>query len=507
MKYNQSFDQYSNTNDELAWFSKQRAELSGDPFRPLFHFSPPGGYMNDPNGFCYWHGNYHLFYQYDPTLTSLTGWGHAISDDLLHWRDMPLALRPEGDSKCYSGQVLVEDNRVIAMYHSTGQGNSIAISHDDLLENFVKSSHNPVIPLPNGNAEFKVFDPCIWKDDDTYYALSGSYGKGRDPWSAYGADCRNTEYLFSSRDLIKWEYLGIFLEGGFYTEPGEDGAVPNFLPIGKDKYILLFFSHKRASQYYIGNYDKKTHAFKAESHGRMNYGLLATGSLHAPSATIDTQNRLLAIFNVKEGLNKKSVHNAAWSNVMTLPRVLSLSDENNLEIKPIPEIKKLRSKLRQCDAMTIPRNQELTLKDVCGKSMELELLIDPMDAREVGLYVFRSADGVERTRISLYRNTNCYFSEINQLQIDISEASSRPDVIARPPECGPLRLKVGEMLHLRIFLDQSIIEVYANNRQCLTLRAYPGADSDGVSLFARGAEARLISLHAWQLNSIYNKLG
>ena len=503
MYKNQIFSQLNSYKDELDWFRKQRTELAGDSFRPLFHFSPPGGYMNDPNGFCYWQGNYHLFYQYDPTLTSLTGWGHAISNDLIHWRDMPLALRPESDSKCYSGQVLVEDKRVIAMYHSTGQGNSIAIAHDDLLENFVKSSHNPVIPLPDADAEFQVFDPCIWKDGDTYYALSGSYGKGKDPWSAYGADCRNMEYLFSSSDLVKWKYQGIFLEGGFHTEPGEDGAVPNFLPIGNNKYILLFFSHKRASQYYIGNYNKKTHTFEPESHGRMNYGSLAAGSLHAPSATIDNENRLLAIFNVKEGIVKESVHNATWSNVMTLPRVLSLSEDNHLEIAPIPEIKKLRGKLQQCDTMTIPGNQDLLLKNIRGKAMELELLIDPMGAREVGLYVFRSADGGERTRISLYRNTNCYFSEINQLQIDVSEVSSRSDVIARPPECGTLILKTGEMLHLRVFLDQSIIEVYANNRQCLTLRAYPGAASDGVSLFARGADAKLISLHAWQLNSIW----
>jgi beta-fructofuranosidase len=98
-------------------------------------------------------------------------------------------------------------------------------------------------------------------------------------------------------------------------------------------------------------------------------------------------------------------------------------------------------------------------------------------------------------------------SNKRELMIDVSQASLSPDVASRTPEIGPLYLKDGEMLHLRVFIDRSIIEVFANGRQCLTLRAYPTRkDSRGVSVFARGSEAKLVSLDAWQMKSIWPEL-
>ena len=93
------------------------------------------------------------------------------------------------------------------------------------------------------------------------------------------------------------------------------------------------------------------------------------------------------------------------------------------------------------------------------------------------------------------------------LQIDISDASLRSDVCPRTPEIGPLDLEKGELLHLRIFIDRSIVEVFANGRQCLTIRVYPERnDSSGVSVFARGSAAKLVSLDAWQMRSIWPEL-
>ena len=105
-----------------------------DPARPLYHLSPPCNLMNDPNGLCQWQGRYHLFYQFVPHGSIEPGergpvcWGHAVSDDLVNWRDLPIALHPDVERDCYSGQTLVEDDRVIAMYHGTYAGNGIATS-------------------------------------------------------------------------------------------------------------------------------------------------------------------------------------------------------------------------------------------------------------------------------------------------------------------------------------------------------------------------------------------
>jgi len=88
--------------------------------------------------------------------------------------------------------------------------------------------------------------------------------------------------------------------------------------------------------------------------------------------------------------------------------------------------------------------------------------------------------------------------------MDASYASELPDVEPRAPETAPVYLAPGETLKLRVFVDKSVVEVFANGRQCLALRVYPGReDSVGVSLRAQGADSALCSLDAWQMGSIY----
>ena len=395
------------------------------------------------------------------------------------------------------------------MYYGGGRGESIAIGTDPLLINMVKSPDNPVIPIvkvdANGNP-YRVFDPCLWKEDDGYYySLSGVYRNGR-----RGTDCEMAEQMFRSKDLSNWEYIGPLIAGAFWTEPGEDGAVPNFLPIGNGKYMLLWFSHKRASQYLVGDYDKTTHKFKPDYHGRMNYGPWVMGSLHAPSAFVDDSGRFLAIFNVRE--NKTDIggiYNGtspdAWYGIMTLPRHLWLDDHNGLHMAPVHEIESLRFGHQEAKPLTIPGNKEVVLKSIRGKAMELEAVFQPDKAREFGLNVLRSPDGQERTTITIYMNM--YERGRRQLGIDVSHASLRPDVKSRSPEIGPLTFPDNTPVRLHVFIDRSIVEVYANDTQCLTLRMYPQrTDSREISVFARGNSAKLVSLDAWQMHSIWPEL-
>ena len=141
------------SDEEVQGYVAGREALADDPARPLYHFSPPLHFMNDPNGLCEWQGRYHLFFQYLPGGEQLTPerrqgvcWGHAVSDDLVNWRDMPIALYPDVERDCFSGQTLVEDDRVIALYHGTRAGNGIATAGDPLLLNWQKHPDNPVIP-------------------------------------------------------------------------------------------------------------------------------------------------------------------------------------------------------------------------------------------------------------------------------------------------------------------------------------------------------------------------
>ena len=243
-----------------------------------------------------------------------------------------------------------------------------------------------------------------------------------------------------------------------------------------------------------------TQEFTPDSHDRMNYGPWTVGSLHAPSAAIGPDGHFTAIFNVKEGKPP-----AGWVDIMSLPRYYWLADDGTLGMSVAGDVESLRYDHKSVAPMAIPANDEVVLDGVGGKAVEVEAVIEPGDAREVGLYVLRSPDGAERTRISLYPQDNRRF-DTSSLQIDISEGSQSADVFARTPEIGPIKLAQDEPLRLRVFVDRSIVEVFANDRQCLTLRVYPQReDSSGVSVFARGGDARLASFDIWQMRSVWDQ--
>ncbi len=504
-------------DEEVSGYTAAREALADDPARPLYHFSPPGEWMNDPNGICQWGGRYHLFYQYNPLRLEPIGsprqhrgisWGHTVSDDLVNWRDLPIALRPVGNELgCYSGQTLVDGDRVIATYHAPFAGNVITVSSDPLLLNWEHPPYNPAIPgetdpddvgvCHGPDGDYLLFDPCIWKEEDGYYSLSGTYTRG-----SRSVDCLGVVHIFHSPDLVEWKWLGPMVSDDQLAEPGEDMAVPNFWPISDDKHMLLLFSHKRAGRYYIGSYDDETHRFTPETHGRMNYGPWTVGSLHAPSATVDASGRYLGIFNVKEGRDPRG-----WYDIMSLPRHYWLAEDDTLRMAPVPELEGQRFDGVQVAAQEIAANSEQLLENVSGQAIEIEAVIEPGAAREVGLTVLRSPDGAEQTRISFFTALHDRRANPGWLQIDTSQSTLAGDVHGRPPEQGPLDIDADEALHLRIFIDRSIIEVFANDVQCLTLRVYPSrADSAGVSLFARGGAAQLRSLRAWQMRSVWPEL-
>ena len=496
------------TDELMQRFAKSRRRLSSDPYRPTYHYVNPEGNLNDPNGLCYWQGRHHLFYQAYPPEDPRQHWGHAVSDDMVHWKDLPLAIYPGIEEACFSGSTLVEEDRVIAMYHGTRAGNMVAVSDDPLLLNWEKFPGNPVIPMMQADEKgrpYRVYDPCIWREKDGYYALSGSHWEG-----VIFDDCRMVQHLFFSQDLMRWTYLGPFVEGDIFTMPGEDGAVPYFWPIG-DKHILLFASHQRGSQYLLGDYDKVHNRFKPFAHGRFNFGPMVPGGVHAPSATPDGKGGVYVIHNINDG---KPTH--GWNHIMSLVRLLTLREGNKLGIEPVPAIQSLRFDHKHIGETFLPANREIVLEGVQGNAMELAVEIDSKDAREVCINVLRSPGSEEYTAIKFYRhghnlvshwlavNKDKQRSQQDALVIDSSRSSLLPDVLARAPEVAPVEVEEGETLKLRIFIDRSVVEVFANGRQCVALRVYPGRkDSVGVSIRAQGRDAALRSLDAWQMKSIY----
>lgn len=482
-----------------------------DLHRPQYHYVNPEGRLNDPNGLCFWQGNWHLFYQAYPPEDPRQHWGHAISTDLIHWEDLPYAIYPDPEYCCYSGSTLVEDDRVIAMYHGTRAGNMVAISSDPLLLNWEKVTNQAVISMPSEDQEvpYNVFDPCIWRSNGRYYSLSA--GQRSD---GPGGQNVATDYLFVSDDLATWTYLHPFIEGDRYSRVGDDGACPYFWPIG-DKHILLFFSHSSGGQYLLGDYDEERQKFVVTYGEKFNFGPPGPGGVHAPSATPMDDGSVIVIFNMNPAKRTEG-----WNQIMSLPRRLRLTaDGNNVEVSPTGDIESLRGELVEQSPLVLQPNVHLALESLdsrgvnefAGSVYELLCEIQPSDASMVELDVLCSPDREELTRISVYRERGYPDRALYRnrtpstfVTIDNSYSSSDPGVRCRAPEILNVQIEPDEPIQLRVFVDRSIVEVFVNERKCVALRVYPARDdSTGISLRSQGSSTQISKLKFWSLDSIY----
>ena len=188
---------------------------------------------------------------------------------------------------------------------------------------------------------------------------------------------------------------------------------------------------------------------------------------------------------------------------MTLPRMLSLTDEGSVRIEPAEELETLRLNHRRREGIKLA-DTEVTLDDMAGDRLELAIEMNPQDASVCGVTVRRSPDGTEETVITYDPGARC-------LTIGLDKSTLDKSVTYRTVCCGgepadvhaqeaPLELKPGEPLRLRIFLDRSILEVFANDRQCMTQRIYPTRDDSlGAAVFSRGGSAVVRSVDAWDM--------
>lgn len=389
-------------------------------------------------------------------------------------------------------------------------GNMVAVSSDPLLLNWEKVTGKAVIPIRSETGfplPYNVFDPCIWVKDSIYFSLSAgrlNEGPGGKPVRA--------NFLFRSKDLAKWEYVHEFVEDDIFTLVGDDGACPYFWPIG-DRYILNFFSHMSGGQYLLGDYDTANDKFIVTSAGKYNHGAVSPSGVHAPSATPDGKGGLIIIFNMNPGKPTQG-----WNQIFTLPRRLTLLSKDELGQEPAGDIESLRYDAKHLGKMTLPANKEVVLKGFSGDAMEIVAEIDPKNAQMVELNVLRSPNKQEYTKIAFYKEkgmnkgrqtvvlpgqkpVNVNYS---LLSIESDYSSTLPDVRTRAPEVAPIFMEPGETLKLRVFIDKSVVEVFANGKQVVAMRIYPGRDdSKGVSVRAQGQDAELISLDAYQMKSIY----
>ncbi len=488
------------TAELVAARRELNARFQDDPHRPRYHFVCPEAGDNmpfDPNGMIYWQGRYHLFYIFQTTSPHIHHWGHASSIDLVHWTHHPTALgfTPEDpDQGMFSGNAFVNLNgQPTILYHGVGSGNCLAVAEDEDLIHWRKLASNPLVPIPReGNPDFgkyESWDPHGWIEGETYYGIFG----GAQP------------ALFRGSELEHWDYVGDFIATDQqWDEPGEDISCPDFFPFG-DKHMLLCISHRRGARYFLGEWDG-TH-FVPEQHARMNW---PGGGFFAPETLLDDQGRRVLLAWVMDPRDAGQRIEAGWSGVMSLPRILSMNSNGIVQIEPAEELDRLRHRPVDVAATNVASDTVLAVPEVHGDTMELQVEFAADSASRCGVIVRASPDGEEQTIIEFDR-------EAGLLRIDFSKSSLDPTLtyrswcIHRPEDEAdaqrrvtvqeaPLVLAPGEPLVLRIYLDHSMLEVFANGRQCVTQRIFPTrADSLGVSLFSRDGESWVTQLQSWTM--------
>jgi len=458
--------------DEFRRNREFREKLLQDPYRPGYHFVIPEGIGMpfDGNGAIFWKGRYHLFYIFQDYRGH--NWGHASSTDLLHWRHHPTGLT----KGMFSGNCFINKEGIPTMcYHEVGLGNSMAVALDDELNYWDKPATNPITPKTKEGDEhygkYSSWDPYGWLEGDTYYAIFGGSRPGIAKSPALGGP---------------WEYVGdLFAHAVEGVSINEDVSCADLFKIG-DKHMLLCISHSLGCRYYLGEWKKEQ--FYPEFHERMSW---IDNAYFAPESLLDDKGRRIMwawIFDDRSGeVREKS----GWSGTLGLPRVLWLGDDGMLRMAPPEEIKMLRYNEKNVRNLTVKADTEMTLKNISGNSIEISLEMTAEKAKQFGVKVCMSPEGQEQTLIY-------YDAQEKKLAIDTRKSSLGDG--RKGIEAGPLDLKASEPLNLRIFIDKSVIEVFANDKQAVARRIYPTRkDSLGVSLFSNGGPVKVRNLKVWEM--------
>lgn len=459
-------------NDADAAIRAHRERLLGDPYRPAYHFVIPEGQAMpfDPNGAIFWKGRYHLFYIFQDKRGH--NWGHVSSTDLFHWRHHPTGLV----SGMFSGNCFInKDGRPTMCYHQVGQGNAMAVALDDELNEWRKLDSNPITPKtkPGGpfHDKYRSWDPYGWLEGDAYYAIFG----GERPAIAKAPHLEG-----------EWQYVGDLMANSVEgVSINEDVSCADFFKLG-DRRMLLCISHRLGCRYYLG--DWKGEQFHPTFHEKMSW---MDNCFFAPESLLDDKGRRIMWAWIFDGPGFKMRTDYGWSGTMSLPRVLSLGEDGTLRMNPPEEIERLRYNAARRTDLVVKADSELHVEGISGNRLELGVEIEAKDARQVGVKVCCSAGGEEQTLVY-------YDAAEKKLKVDTTKSSLREE--PRSVEAGPFELKGDERLKLRVFVDKSVVEVFANGRQAVMRRIYPSrADSVGVRLFCSGGMAHVATLEAWDM--------
>jgi fructan beta-fructosidase len=486
-------------------------ESYNEAHRPQFHFTPPSEWMNDPNGMVYYDGEYHLFYQHypDSTVWGPMHWGHAVSTDLVHWEQLPIAIYPDSLGLIFSGSAVVDWNNttgfgtkenppMIAIYtyhlmegERAGRHNfqyqAIAYSTDKG-RTWTKYEGNPVIPNDEKIHDFR--DPKVfWHEDSEQWVMIFARG--------------DRVRIYNSSDLKAWTLTSEFGAGIGQASPWE---CPDLfeLPIegtDKTKWVMLLSigtngaqvgpNGGSATQYFVGDFDGKTFTNDNDEattlwldYGRDNYAGVTWSDIPKEDG------RRLFIGWMSNWEYAQVVPTEVWRSAMTLPRTLGLRNTDNgarLVVEPVKEIQKLRT-----------GEAETGTEKTISKGLESMITFEMEDECAATFGIELSNSKGEKYRIGYNAATKAYFSDRTK-----AGKTSFSDVFAKAIHTAP-RLGEDNTITLHSFFDVSSAETFTDEGMTVLTDIYfPNEDFTTAKIFIEGEKVTTTSSEYFDLNGIW----
>lgn len=498
-----------------------RSTFDGDKFRPQYHLMPDAHWMNEPHGPFYYKGKYHITFQKNPhgPFWHQIHWGHLVSDDMVHWQEVDIALRPEkGDltpDGVWSGSATLDAKGNPVLFFTAGNDSIFPSQRvasarpenldDPLLRKWVMGSDALITQQPNWGLFGQFRDPFVFWDKTAqqWYQLVTSGIPGGS----------GTALVFASTDLLKWRYLGPLISTDIKTYPqvGSVWELPVLLPLGpgrdgRQRYWFGINSHGEGAvvevYYWVGVWDAASGRFTPD-HPEPRLMDIGDRKFTGPSGMVDPVTGRSILFTIAQGeTTRQQEAEAGWAHNGGLPLSLWLGDDDQLRFAPIEELASLRgAPLIDADNISGAEAKAL-LAPVKGDLLELELVLDAAQVKgasgtgELLLELRKNPRATELTKLSL---RPLAADRRWHMDLDRRQTSLDPDVLSYGVQGGDLTLD--NEIRLRVFLDRSMLEVYVNERKSLTSRLYPatlGALGVNLELAPTAAVKRL---RVWPMNA------
>lgn len=441
------------TQSDSIWKEDQ---VYSEPSRAQLHFSPRRGWNNDPNGMVYADGEYHLYFQHNPYGWEWgnMSWGHAVSKDLIHWEELPIALHAYkyGDM-AYSGGAVVDkkntsglrtgkNSLIVATYTSTGRGQCMVYSNDKG-RTFKEYSGNPVITRANRDPRPLWYEPGKCWVNVVYDEIG------------------NERYFnfFTSPDLKSWTYQSRI--PGFFE-------CPDFFELsceGKKLWVLTGAS----SDYLLGQFDGKTFTPQTP----MLKGHLGRGFYAAQTFTNEPKGRIVQI----GWLQTKTV-NMPFNQGMSLPlelKLLTTAEGPRMTWTPVSELKKLRKKSYRIGKLALEPDAANPLAKVSGELLELRATFIP--------------EGTATTTFDVRGITVSYSAATQQLTVN-GVSVHAPLVDGRQ--------------QITVYADRTALEVFASDGLVyVPMPVFPDVQNRSLKVSVTGGNVKFDALEGYELQSIW----